>query len=128
MTNTEKKITKRDNFVSILNALKDANLLDLAEVMQHEIDLLDSKSAKAKEAAAKKKATIDELGNAVAAVLTDEFQTIADIAAKVDFADATIAKITNRLSKLVADGSAEKTQVTVGGDGAKRKVVAYRAI
>ena len=125
---TDKKITKRDNFVSILNALKDANLNDLADVMQHEIDLLDSKAAKAKEAAAKKKETIDELGNAVAAALTDEFCTIADIATKVTGDDVTIAKITNRLSKLVANGVAEKTQISVGTDGAKRKVMAYKAV
>ena len=124
----EKKITKRDNFIAIVNALEDANLHDLAEVMTHEIELLDAKSAKAKERAAAKKAEIDELGNAVAEALTDEFAVIADIAAKIEGEDVTVAKVTNRLTKLVNAGVAEKIQVTVGDTGSKRKVVAYRKI
>lgn len=122
---TEKKITKRDNFVAIVNALEDANLNDLAEVMKHEIELLDKKATKAKEAAAKKKAENDELGDAVAAILTDELTTIADITAKIGDENVTVAKVTNRLSKLVANGIARKEQITVGGEGAKRKVMAY---
>ena len=122
---TETKITKRDNFVAIVEALKDANLNDLAEVMQHEIELLDKKAAKAKETAAKKKAENDELGEAVAAVLTDELTTIADITAKLEDENVTVAKVTNRLSKLVAQGVARKEQITVGDEGAKRKIMAY---
>ena len=122
---TEKKITKRDNFVAIVDALKDANLLDLAEVMEHEIELLDKKALKAKETAAKKKEETDALGEAVAAVLTDELTTIANIASKVDGADVTVAKVTNRLTKLVAAGIARKEQITVEGENGKRKIMAY---
>lgn len=39
------KITKRDNFTSIIAVLKDAGRGDLVAVMEHEIELLDKKSA-----------------------------------------------------------------------------------
>ena len=39
------KITKRDNFTSIIAVLKDAGKNDLVAVMEHEIELLDKKSA-----------------------------------------------------------------------------------
>ena len=39
------KITKRDNFASIIAVLKDAGKDDLVAVMEHEIELLDKKSA-----------------------------------------------------------------------------------
>jgi hypothetical protein len=64
--------------------------------------------------------------------LTDEFQTIADIAAAVAEvnADATVSKVTYRLTKLVEAGDAEKTDVSIpGGEGVKaRKVKAFRAV
>jgi hypothetical protein len=39
------KTTKRDNFTSIIAVLKDAGKDDLVAVMEHEIELLDKKSA-----------------------------------------------------------------------------------
>lgn len=95
-----------------------------------EIASLDKKSAKAKETAAAKKVAGDALRDAVQAVLTDEYATIAEIAEKVEDADATPAKITYRLNKLVELGLAEKTEMTIeGGEGQKkRKVQGYRAI
>ena len=38
------KITKRDNFTSIIAVLKDAGKDDLVAVMEHEIELLDRKA------------------------------------------------------------------------------------
>jgi hypothetical protein len=108
---------------------------DAATVMafcDKEIASLDSKAAKAKERAAAKKAEADVLMDQVRDALTGEFQTIADIAAAVADvnADATVSKVTYRLTKLVEAGDAEKTDVTVPGvDGAKaRKVKAFRAV
>ena len=90
------------------------------------------RSDKAKERAAAKKAEADVLMTQVAEALTGEFATIADIAAAVAEvnADATVSKVTYRLTKLVEAGVAEKTDVTIpGGDGVKaRKVKAFRAI
>lgn len=42
------KITKRDNFISIIEVLKSAERTDLIEVMEHEIELLDKKKASGK--------------------------------------------------------------------------------
>jgi hypothetical protein len=62
--------------------------------------------------------------------LTGEFQTIADIAAAVADVnpDATVSKVTFRLTKLVEAGVAEKTQVTIEKTETTkaRKVQAYR--
>lgn len=122
---TEKKITKKDNFNAIIGVLIDADREDLAKVIEHEIELLDAKSSKAKATAAKKKAEGDALRDAVQAVLTDEFQTIADITAKVEGEDVSTAKVQYRLNALVGAGIAVKEQITVGEGESKRKLMAY---
>ena len=130
------KITKREMFEAIKETFETGTCkFDAATVMafcDKEIASLDSKAAKAKERAAAKKAEADVLMDQVRDTLTGEFQTIADIAAAVAEvnADATVSKVTYRLTKLVEAGEAEKTDVTVPGvDGGKaRKVKAFRAI
>ena len=130
------KITKREMFEAIKETFETGSCkFDAATVMafcDKEIASLDSKAAKAKERAAAKKAEADVLMDQVRDTLTGEFQTIADIAANVAEvnADATVSKVTYRLTKLVEAGEAEKTDVTVPGvDGGKaRKVKAFRAI
>lgn len=123
---TEKKITKRDNFNTIIEVLTSAGREDLAAVIAHEIELLDNKAAKAKATAAKKKVEGDALRDAVEAVLTDELQTIADVTAKVEGEDITAAKVQFRLNALVNAGIASKEQVTVGEGDSKRKLMAYK--
>ena len=101
----------------------------LAAFAENEIALLDKKAAKAKERAAQKRAEGDELTDAVrAAMSTEEFETIADIAARIEGEDVTVAKVQYRLTQLVKNGEAVKEQVTIpGGEGVKaRKVMAYR--
>ena len=132
-----KKITKKEMFETI-RTLAESGALHACDVNEDitdddviafcdkEIAALDAKAAKAKETAAKKKAEGDALRDAVLAVLTDEFQPIADIAAQVDSEDATVGKVTNRLAALAAAGLAVKTQITVGETGAKRKISAYK--
>ena len=130
------KITKREMFEAIKETFETGSCkFDAATVMafcDKEIASLDAKAAKAKERAAAKKAEADVLMTQVQDALTGEFQTIADIAATVAEvnADATVSKVTYRLTKLVEAGEAEKTDVTVPGvDGGKaRKVKAFRAI
>ena len=130
------KITKREMFEAIKETLETGSCkYDAATVMafcDKEIASLDAKAAKAKERAAAKKSEGDELMAQVREALTGEFQTIADIAAAVAEinADATVSKVTYRLTKLVEAGEAEKTDVTIpGGEGVKaRKVKAFRAI
>ena len=122
----EKKITKRENFLNIVEILVEAGHEDLAKVIEHEIELLDNKAAKAKATAAKKKTEGDALSDAVAAALTDEFCTIADITDKVVFdGEVSTAKVQYRLNDLVKRGIATKEQVTVGEGESKRKLMAY---
>ena len=128
------KITKREMFEAIKETFEtgvckfDAKVV--TDFCDKEIASLDAKAAKAKERAAAKKAEADVLMDQVKAVLTDEFQTIADIATAVAAVnpDATVSKITYRLTKLVESEIAEKTQVTVPATETSkaRKVQAYR--
>ena len=128
------KITKREMFEAIKETFETGSCkFDAATVMafcDKEIASLDAKAVKAKERAAAKKAEADVLMGQVEDALTGEFQTIADIAAAVGAvnADATVSKVTYRLTKLVEAGVAEKTDVSVPGvDGGKaRKVKAFR--
>jgi predicted enzyme involved in methoxymalonyl-ACP biosynthesis len=122
----EKKVTKRENFEAIIAVLNEAGREDLAKVVAHEIELLDNKAAKAKAKAAEKKTEGDALTAAVAAVLTADFATIADVSAKVVFdGEVSTAKVQYRLSQLVNNGKAVKEQVTVGEGDSKRKLMAY---
>ena len=128
------KITKREMFEAIKETFETGSCKYDAAVVtafcDKEIAALDSKAAKAKERAAAKKAEADVLMGQVEEALTDEFQVIADIAAAVAGvnADATVSKVTFRLTKLVESGAAEKTQVTIPATETTkaRKVQAYR--
>ena len=130
------KITKREMFEAIKETFETGECKFDAEVVKafcdKEIAALDSKAAKAQERAAAKKAEADVLMDQVRDALTGEYATIADIAAAVAEvnADATVSKVTYRLTKLVEAGDAEKTDITIpGGDGVKaRKVKAFRAV
>lgn len=87
---------------------------------------LEKKNVAARKRAADK-AAADELLNAVASVLTDEFQTIAEVTDCIEGADVTTAKIQYRLNALVKAGEAEKQELKVtGADGKKRIVMGYR--
>lgn len=142
---TTTKITKRVMFETIKGLVEDGIVSDevivqigenevavtpaaIAEFCEKEIASLDKKAAKAKETAAAKKVAGDALRDAVEAVLTEDYEIIADIAAKVEDPDATVAKVTYRLNKLVEVGIAEKTELVIeGGEGQKkRKVQGYR--
>ena len=120
----EKKVTKREQFVKIVAILTEAGEAELAKVIEHEIELLDKKAAKAKERSAKKNAGNDELAERVYEALTDEFQTIAQIAEAVG--EAT-AKVQYRLTSLVKNEWATKEQIKVAdGEGKTRKVMGYK--
>lgn len=124
------KITKR----VVLEAIKKAaeagaafegvTAEDVIAYVDTTIEQLNNKAIKAKERAAQKKVEGDALRDAVEAVLTDEFQTIAAIVAQVDEDAVTPAKVTARLTALVKAGLAHKTKVDAG-DG--RKVNGYAA-
>ena len=134
------KMTKRNVYEALINYATtgvmsyDGNEVTaeaLAAFAENEIALLDKKAVKAKERAATKRAEGDELTAAVrAAMSTEEFESIADIAARIEGEDVTVAKVQYRLTQLVKTGEAEKEQITVpGGEGQKaRKIMAYKLI
>lgn len=131
------KITKRAMFEAIASGVQTGEFTvdvdAIVDFCDKEIAALDKKAAKAKERAAAKAAEADAMTDLVASALsTDEFKPIANIAAIVAEADAdaTVSKVTYRLTKLVNAGVAEKQEITVPGvDGGKaRKVQGYRAI
>ena len=138
------KMTKRNVYEALINLANTGNLEyttdegavtvtgeALIAFAENEIALLDKKAVKAKERAAQKRAEGDELTDAVRAVMsTETFEPIAEIAARIEGEDVTVAKVTYRLTQLVKAGEAEKEQITVpGGEGQKaRKIMAYKLI
>ena len=66
--------------------------------------------------------------DAIAQALSEDFEPIADIAARIEGDDVTVSKCTYRLNKLVENGIAEKQAIKVpGSDGKKnRSIQGYR--
>lgn len=94
---------------------------DIMNYVNTTIEQLTAKNEKARERAAEKKAEGDALRDAVAAVLTDEYQTIAEIAEQVDGEDVTSSKVMARLTQLCKAGLAHKEYVKKDG----RKLMGY---
>ena len=131
----ETKITKKMNYEAIIayingedTIISEAQMIDFCEA---QIADLAKKAAKAKERAAVKKAEGDVLTDLVYSVMTDEFQTGAEIATAVlaqlpEDTDVTAAKVTARITKLVKADAVVKEQVTVEVEGKKSKKMAYK--
>ena len=129
------KITKKQMFEGMVayfkgedTAISEAQFIEFCGA---QIADLNKKAAKAKERAAAKKAEGDELTDLVYSVMTDEFQTGADIATAVlaqlgEDTDVTTAKITARITKLVNAEMVVKEQVSVEVEGKKSKKMAYK--
>lgn len=138
------KMTKRNVYEALINFANgghmayiegDTEVVVTAEALaafaENEIALLDKKAVKAKERAAQKRADGDELTDAVrSAMSTETFEPIAEIAARIEGEDVTVAKVTYRLTQLVKNGDAEKQELTIpGSEGQKaRKVQGYKLI
>ena len=131
------KITKAMVLSAIENYFNDMDLeatvsgdVTVNDVIDYAVkaqEQLASKAAKAKAKAAEKKAEGDELRDAVQAALTDEYEPIAEIAARIEGEDVTVSKVTYRLTALVKAGIAEKSEIKVSGEGEKtRKIMGYR--
>lgn len=134
----EKKFTKRNIYAALVNFANGNGLMfdtengmveidmdSLAQFAENEIALLDKKAVKAKETAAKKKTESDELMDAVYDALSDdEFESIADIAARVEGDEVTIAKVSYRLTQLVKAGKAIKDDIKIE----KRTVKGYKRV
>ena len=134
----EMKVTKKMKFESMIAYFQgeetELTEADFIQFCQEQIADLDKKAAKAKERAAAKKAEADELTETVFGVLTDEYQTIAQITEAVvaqlgeEGAEITAAKVTARLTKLIKTGDVAKEQVTVEIEGKKSKKMGYKVI
>jgi len=140
-TITTEKITKKMRFEALQDLIGVAeemniegfNFAELNAFCMNEIELLDRKSAKAKERAAKAKEETDDLKDMVYDVLTPEFMTKDEVVEAVqkahpDYEKATAGRIVNRLATLVREDVVEKGTATIGETGAKHKVVVYRLI
>lgn len=120
---TENKITKRDMFEHIAEAMAEDTAV--VEFCEKEIAALDAKKAKAAERAAEKRAAGDELQAAIAALLTDEPQTAEDILAQLDVEDLTKQKVIARMTNLVKFDQASKCDVKVEINGKATTRKAY---
>ncbi|MBO5908339.1 MAG: hypothetical protein J6Q67_00920 [Clostridia bacterium] len=131
MATTEKKITKREIFESIITAMNGGDWAYAPEVYvefcEKEVAALDAKAAKAAEKAAEKRALGDALQDAVLAVLTDEFVDAGTIAANVgefDGEEVSAPKVQYRLRQLVASNKAEQTDMSIpASEGKKARIV-----
>ena len=113
MEKEEKRITKRDNYEALKEIVEKSNVENaemLIEFINKQIEMIDNKSAKAKEKAAEKRAEGDELRAVIKSVLTNEYQTVDAITAQIEGEDITKAKVVARLTQLVNNGEAVKEQ------------------
>lgn len=129
----EKKLTKKDYYTMLKEIVYPTNADcemtveqgELIDFLDKQIALIDSKAEKAKAKNAEKKANGDELREKVQKVLTEDFQTIDAIVTQIEGEEITKAKITARLTALVKNNIAEKTDVK---DDEGRKLKAYRLV
>lgn len=134
MTEKTKKITKRDIYEAISQAMETGESTiepqEIIDFCHKEIAALDRKAEKARENAAKKREEGDALLELVRNALTDEYSIIADITARIesDEVEVTVAKVQYRLNQLIQMGEAEKSDVSVGETGSKRTLKGYRKI
>lgn len=129
------KITKRmvlEAMIEVANGndlSADLTWDDVRNYAMNEISLLDKRAVKAKERAEKNKAETDELMEIVYEAMNDDFEPIADIAARIEGEDVTVGKVGARLRKLVEAGRAEKSELKVKREGEKtRTLVGYKRV
>jgi len=131
------KITKRAVLETLIKAIDEGDIFletydvsheDVRAYAVNEIALLDKRAEKAKERTANKKAESDELTEAVYATLTDDFEPVADILARIEGEDLSAAKIVARIKKLIEAGRAEKAELKIKpADGGKtRTLMGYK--
>lgn len=115
------KMTEKEMFAHIAEVMADEEAV--VAFCDKKIAALDKKAENAKAKAAEKKAAGDELRDRVQALLTDEFQTIAEVTAALADEDVSANKVAYRLNSLVDAGIAVKEDTKVAGADGKAKVV-----
>ena len=118
------KITEREMYTMISELL--ASNDDVVTFCEMKIAALDKKAENAKVKAAEKKAAGDELRARVEGVLTNEWQTIAEVVAALDDEEVTASKVTYRLNALVDLGVAVKDETKIPSDGKTRVVKVFK--
>lgn len=111
----EKKMTKKEMFTSIVKGI-DTYLIEfdddrfnsnMVSFLQHEIELLDKKSASKKPT--KTQEANEVLKDVILSVLTTEGMTASEVLASADeFSGLSNQKISTLLNQLVKDGKIEK--------------------
>lgn len=125
MTNTNTKITKRDNYKTLIAIVEASDREDkeqLIEFLNKEIRLLIHRADKERERAAKKKVDGDELREKVEKLIGEDWITPDDIVAALDETEVTRNKVIARVSQLIKIGKVEKGSAKIND----RKVVVYR--
>lgn len=126
----EKKITKKEMFAAIRGMVENVETVgdipadEVLAFIDKQVEQIDKKAASAKAKAAEKKVDGDALREQIAAVLTDELQTVDAIVAQVEGEDITKSKVVARLTQLLEGGIAVKEQVK--DEATNRKVMAYK--
>lgn len=121
------KLTKKQGFEMLQDLLAEVqheHKEALMNLLDNEIEQLNKKNS-----TRKKKAEADDLKDAVYAILKADssFLTGAEVLAEVSnslFPEATQAKVTARLTKLVNEGLIEKKSARIDG----RSLMTYKAI
>ena len=120
------KITEREIYQAMIDGTIDGDVM--AEFAEKKLAQLDKRNESAKNRAAKKRAESDAMTEAIFNVLSEEpVDRVAVLEAiQGEFAEATLGKVTSRLSALVKDGRANKAKTKVQGeDGKNHEVTAY---
>jgi len=103
----EKKITKVDRFNQLKAITEVAENADLVAFIDHEIELLQKKSASKKPT--KTQEANEGLKDIILTVLTSEGMTASEVLASADeFSGLSNQKISTLLNQLVKDGKIEK--------------------
>lgn len=123
-------MTKKEMYAEMREMMVAAGRDELVEFCEKEINALERRTEKARETAQKKREEADPIVEMVANVLTEDWQTIADIADQIEDENASVSKITYRLNKLAETGIAEKAKVEIPAtdEVKKRRVTAYRLV
>ena len=128
-------MTKREMFEALITSTQNGSVSipevtseELVAFFENEIVNLDKRAERSRKANSKKREAGDALMAAVKEALTDDYQTIADIAASIEGEEITASKVTYRLNALVAEGYAEKADVQIPAteETRARIVKAYR--
>lgn len=140
METNAKKITKKEYYNCILDILdyfndeRDFNFGEitidaLANFINHEIELLNSKAEAAQKRAEQKKKEVDVLRERIYEVLNDEkYMTINDIVNAINDPDVSAQMITSRLGQLKKANLVEKDHISVTSteSGKTKRLSAYR--